>query len=214
MCRTSASRRGKGSGCDGEGEPVLASLKGVLQRKADQSVLVEVAGLGFLVHMPASSMQKLTDVGSTVQLHTYLYVRENGLALYGFLTEAELHLFQTLLGVSGIGPKGALALLSRLSVPELIQAIAQGQPDILSQVPGVGLKTARKVILELRDKVARQASEVSVSPELARADAEVQAALVSLGYSVVEAQRALQALPADVVDVGERLRMALQQLGS
>ncbi|MGC8839484.1 MAG: Holliday junction branch migration protein RuvA, partial [Anaerolineae bacterium] len=189
---------------------MLAYLRGILAEKQAGSVVVEVGGLGFRVFVPASSLSFLGDPGSPVELHTHLHVRENELSLYGFLTEGELALFEALLSVSGIGPKAALALLSHLSVEELSRAIAQEQVEVLSSVPGVGVKTARKVILELRDKVARAAGVQALSPELARADAEALAALVSLGYSVVEAQRALQTVPPDVLDVAERLRLALQ----
>ncbi|MBC7222835.1 MAG: Holliday junction branch migration protein RuvA [Anaerolineae bacterium] len=193
---------------------MLASLKGVLAEKRAGWVVVEVGGLGFRVFVPSSSLPLLGEVGSPVELHTHLHVRENELSLYGFLTQGELALFQALLGVSGIGPKAALALLSHLSAEELSRAIAQEQVHVLAGVPGVGTKTAQKVILELRDRMARAAGVEAVSPELARADAEALAALTSLGYSVVEAQRALQAVPPDVLDVAERIRLALQQLAT
>ena len=193
---------------------MLAYLRGILAEKRAGWVVVEVGGLGFRVSVPASSLSLLGEPGSPVELHTHLHVRENELSLYGFLTEGELALFEALLGVSGVGPKVALALLSHLSVEELSRAIAHEQVEVLSGVPGVGDKTARKVILELRDKVARAAGVPTISPELARADAEALAALVSLGYSVVEAQRALQTVPPDVLDVAERLRLALQSLAT
>ena len=193
---------------------MLAYLRGILAEKRAGWVVVEVGGLGFRVSVPASSLSLLGEPGSPVELHTHLHVRENELSLYGFLTEGELALFEALLGVSGVGPKVALALLSHLSVEELSRAIAHEQVEVLSGVPGVGSKTAHKVILELRDKVARAAGVPAISPELARADAEALAALVSLGYSVVEAQRALQTVPPDVLDVAERLRLALQSLAT
>jgi len=193
---------------------MLASLRGTLIQKTAQSILLEVGGVGFRVSMPASSVLTLGEPGSPMEVRTHLHVRENELSLYGFLTEGELVLFQTLLGVSGIGPKVALSLLSELSVEEVTQAIAQEQAEVLAQVPGIGIKTARKVILELREKLARRAPTVAISPELAAADSEVLAALTSLGYSVVEAQRALQGVPAEVLDVSERLRLALQQLAT
>lgn len=193
---------------------MLASLRGVLVRKGTQSILLEVGGVGFRVSMPAASVLTLGEPGSLVEVRTHLHVRENELSLYGFLTEGELGLFETLLSVPGIGPKAALSLLSTLSVEELTRAIAQEQVEILAQVPGIGVKTARKVILELREKMARGVPVVVVPPELARADSEVLEALTTLGYSVVEAQRALQAVPPDVLDVSERLRLALQQLAT
>lgn len=193
---------------------MLAYLRGILAEKRAGSVVVEVGGLGFRVFVPTSALSLLGEPGSPVELHIHLHVRENELSLYGFLTEGELALFEALLGVSGIGPKAALALLSHLSAEELSRAIAQEQVEILSSVPGVGAKTARKVILELRDKMARAVGVQAISPELARADAEALAALVNLGYTVVEAQRALQTVPPDVLDVAERLRLALQSLAT
>lgn len=193
---------------------MLAYLRGILTEKRAGSVVVEVGGVGIRVFVPTSSLSLLGEPGSPVELHTHFHVRENELSLYGFLTEGELALFEALLSVSGIGPKAALALLSHLSAEELTRAIAQEQVEILSSVPGVGAKTARKVILELRDKMARAAGVQAISPELARADSEALAALVNLGYTVVEAQRALQTVPPDVLDVAERLRLALQSLAT
>ncbi|NLE75448.1 MAG: Holliday junction branch migration protein RuvA [Chloroflexi bacterium] len=192
---------------------MIASLRGVLLAKDERSVTVEVAGgIGFRVFMPASALQRVGEPGAPLDLRTHLHVRENELSLYGFLSEAEQALFELLLTASGIGPKAALALLSRLTVAELSTAIAQEQVEVLSQVPGIGLKTARKLVLELREKVAASAGGVGLSPALAQADAEVLEALTSLGYSVVEAQRALQNVPAETLDLAERLRLALQQL--
>ena len=197
-----------------EARTMLAYLRGILAEKRTGSVIVEVGGMGFRILVPASCLSLLGEPGSPVELHTHLHVRENELALYGFLTEGELALFEALLGVPGIGPKAALALLSHLSAEELTRAIAQERAEILSGVPGVGAKTARKVILELRDKMARAAGVRAISPELARADAEALEALIHLGYTVVEAQRALQTVPSDVLDVAERLRLALRSLAS
>jgi Holliday junction DNA helicase RuvA len=141
-------------------------------------------------------------------------VREDDLSLYGCATEQELHLFELLLSVSGIGPKVALGLLSSLSIDEIRGAIATEQSAVLSSVPGIGPKTAKKVILELKDKVQFGGEVPALQGPIVEADTEVIAALTSLGYSVIEAQTALQHVPATVQDVEERLRAALAYLGS
>jgi Holliday junction DNA helicase RuvA len=149
--------------------------------------------------------------GDLILLYTHLVVREDDLMLVGFATEEELFLFESLLRVQGIGPKLALSVLSSMAPDTLRLAISQEQPELLSRVPGIGRKTAQKIVLELRDKIG--------APELAEglaalteADAAVIDALTTLGYSVVEAQRAVQGLPRDVTDVEDRLRRALASL--
>ena len=143
-----------------------------------------------------------------MELFTHLRVRENDLALYGCGSEDELALFELLLSVSGVGPKVALAMLSTMPSDSLRLAIAQGNAEVLTRVPGIGPKMAKKIIFHLKDKV-----EVEFAPEvvplLTEADAEVIAALTSLGYSVVEAQAALQSLPDEEMEIEERVRLAL-----
>ena len=148
-----------------------------------------------------------------ILLHTHLVVREDDLTLIGFATEDELDLFENLIAVSGVGPKLALALLSGMAPDALRLAIGQEQPDVLARVPGIGKKTAQKIVLELKDKMG--AVEVAEGlAALTEADAAVIDALTALGYSIVEAQRAVQGLPRDVTDVEERLRLALASFGS
>ena len=147
-------------------------------------------------------------------MFTHLHVREDELTLYGCADEDDLRLFQLLLSVSGIGPKVALALLSTLSADAIRSAIVTEQSDVLSSVPGIGRKTAQKVILDLKDKVQAPGGIAMPAPQISEVDGEVIAALTSLGYSVIEAQTALQHVPADVQDVEERLRAALAYLGT
>jgi Holliday junction DNA helicase RuvA len=191
---------------------MIASVAGLIQARAADSLVVSLGGLGIKVFVP-TSLLAVVRPGDEIFLHTYLHVREQELALYGFADEQELALFHQLLGVSGIGPKSALSILSAMPVDALHLAISQEQPGVLARVPGVGKKTAEKIVLELKDKVK---ATVELSPELAalgEADAEVIDALTALGYSIVEAQRAVQALPRDVTDVEERLRLALASFG-
>jgi len=152
-------------------------------------------------------------VGQPVDLFTHLHVRENELALYGFLTEEELALFKLLLSISGVGPKVALALLSTVSPDALRQAVVQEEPGLLSRVPGIGPKTAKSIIFHLKDKLIP--TGVEVAPLLSDTDAEIIAALTSLGFSLVEAQAALQSLPRDEdLALEERVRQALAYLAA
>jgi len=157
-------------------------------------------------------LAQLDSVGQSVELFTHLHVRENELALYGFLTEEELSLFKLLLSISGVGPKVALALLGTISPDTLRQAVIQEEPGLLSRVPGIGPKTARAIIFHLKDKLIPAGA--GAAPLLSDADTEVIAALTSLGFSLVEAQAALQSLPRDEnldegLPVEERVRQAL-----
>ena len=187
---------------------MIASVEGVVLSRQPDALVLGLGGLGVRVYAPTYLLATLR-LGQEVLLYTHLHVREQELALYGFAHEQDLALFQLLLGVSGIGPKSALSVLSNMPVDALRLAISQEQPGVLARIPGIGKKTAEKIVLELKDKVG---SPEGVPPELAalsEADAEVIDALTALGYSIVEAQRAVQALPRDVRDVEERLRLAL-----
>jgi len=141
-------------------------------------------------------------------LFTYLHVRENELSLYGCSSEEELSLFELLLSVSGVGPKVAMSMLSAMSADALCLAIAQEQPEFLTRVPGVGKRTAEKIVFDLKDKVTAEAGPAGLA-SLTHADTEVIDALTSLGYSIVEAQRAVQSIPPEVTAVEGRLRLAL-----
>ena len=193
---------------------MIASIEGTLRAVGKGSVVVEVGGIGLRVHVPDSFVAQCGPAGRTVALRTHLHVREDELTLYGCATDDELGLFELLLTVSGIGPKVALAVLSSLSPDQIRQAIATEQGSVLSSVPGIGAKTAEKIIFNLKDKVRAPAVGVVPVPRISEVDSEVIAALTSLGYSVVEAQTALQHVPPDVDEVAERLRAALAYLGS
>jgi Holliday junction DNA helicase RuvA len=191
---------------------VIASIEGPVTAVGADHVFVAVGGIGFQIFVPDNVLQQLRGTGSHLRLFTHLHVRENELTLYGCPTREELERFELLLGVSGIGPKLALTMLSYLSPERLQVAIAREQADVLAQVPGVGPKTARRVIFQLKDKLALE--PVGVSPPLTDDDAEVIAALTTLGYSVVEAQTALQNIPQDPdMSLEERIRLALAYFG-
>lgn len=187
---------------------MIASVEGTVAAVGENQLIVTVGGVGLRIHVPDQVLQRVGGPGAPVRLFTHLHVRENELALYGCTTQEELDLFQLLVGVSGIGPRSALMILSFLS-PERIQAAIVGeQADVLAQVQGVGPKTARRIIFQLKDKMTVEALEMA--PHLTDQDADVIAALTALGYSVVEAQMALQGLPSDPeLTVEELIRLAL-----
>jgi Holliday junction DNA helicase RuvA len=186
---------------------MIARVQGRVESQESNALIVAVNGLGLRVLVPGPCAAA-AEVGEPVVLFTYLHVRENELSLYGCATEEELLLFEQLLSVSGIGPKLAMSMLSAMSAEALCRAISQEQPGLLSRVPGVGKRTAEKIVFDLKDKVAAAVGPTGVA-QLTDADAEVIEALTGLGYSVVEAQRAVQSVPRDVTEVEDRLRIAL-----
>jgi Holliday junction DNA helicase RuvA len=187
---------------------MIARLSGTVWSIGQDHVTIRVGGVGLQVHVPANVLAQLDGTGQPVDFFTHLHVRENDLTLYGFLTEDELALFRLLLSVSGVGPKVALAMLGTISPDALRQAVVQEEPALLSRVPGIGPKTAKAIIFHLKDKIIP--SGAAAVPLLSDADAEVIAALTALGFSLVEAQTALQSLPRDEeLPVEERVRRAL-----
>ncbi|MBI5284084.1 MAG: Holliday junction branch migration protein RuvA [Chloroflexi bacterium] len=193
----------------------LARLRGVVEEKGDDWVIVAVGGIGLLASVPATTAEALV-AGEQASLFTHLHVREDALTLFGFATRDDLVLFEQLIGVSGVGPRVALGLLAALDYAELTSAVAGGRADVLRRVPGIGQKTAERLVLELRDKVTPPAGGIEAPLTAAKkplADAEVVAALMGLGYSQAEASAAAERLPEDAepeLPVEERVRMALQ----
>jgi len=188
---------------------MIASLSGRLLEVNNDSLVVGVGGLGLRVFTPAPTRDRLRP-GEEIFLYTYLVVREDALSLYGFESRDERDLFLLLLEVNGVGPKLALSVLSTLSPDAVRRAIFHEQPEVLSRVPGVGKKTAQKILLQLQDRIPAVAGGELAAP-FSDVDAEVLAALTSLGYSVVEGQSALQSIPRDTPqEVETRLRLALQ----
>ncbi len=188
---------------------MIARLHGKVASVGQDSLVVDVGGVGYRVRVPRSLLEELRGTGDTVTLYTHLHVRENELALYGCASEEELGLFETLLGVSGIGPRSAMNIVSNVPQEMLRDAIARGDAAALARVPGVGKRTAERLVTELKGKLG----EVEASPlgALGAGDAEVIAALTALGYSVAEAQQALAGLPrAGDLPLEERIRLALR----
>ena len=191
---------------------MIASLQGKLESLGSNWAIVNVNGIGFQVYLPTSTLSTLGSLGREVRLHTNLVLREDSVTLYGFGSAEELSLFQTLLTVSGVGPKLALAMLSAMSVEQATMAIVTGSVELLRTVPGIGKKTAERLILELKDKIGT--GLITTLTPLAQENADVLAALTSLGYSVSEASRAVASLPsAPDLSLEEKVKRALQYFG-
>jgi len=189
----------------------IARLRGVVEEWGADWLLVFVGGIGLKVQVPTSTVEALGRPGESVVLHTHLQVRDDGVALYGFGSGEELRLFEMLIGVSGVGPRGALSLLSALGADGLSDAVAVEDVSRLQRVPGVGQKTAGRLVLELKGKLVSKGVGPSVR---GGRDDEVVAALMGLGYSQAEAQSAAAGVPSDgSLSVEERIRRALAYFG-
>ncbi len=191
---------------------MITTLEGNLVSKSTDHLVVTVGGVGIEVIAPFTTIEKLQS--ERVFLYTRLVVREESLTLYGFATAGERELFDVVLKISGIGPKLAVAILSTLSVDNLRSAVVNDRPEIISRVPGIGKKTAQKIVLELQDKIAGGLDSLPLASEDDNSGVILDA-LTALGYSVVEAQAAIQSIPLDAPDdVEERVRIALQSLSA
>lgn len=189
---------------------MIAGLRGVLEARTAEYVVVAVGGLSFKVFAPTSALARLGNVGDEVRLYTHLHAREDNLALYGFASEADLRMFELLLTVSGVGPRAAVNILSAVPLDTLRAAIASENADLLMRIPGIGRKMAGRLILELKGKVDASGLPAGVAA-LSVEDAEVVAALTSLGYSAGEAQAAVRALPTEPgLSLEERIVLALR----
>ncbi len=188
---------------------MIASIKGEVTGRSENDLVVQVGGLGFKIIAPKATCANC-QMGDFINLFTYLVVRENALSLYGFDTREVRDFFGLLLSVNGIGPKTALSILSTLSVDAIINAVLSNNEDVFCQVPGIGRKSAQKVVLFMKDKVDQFATKEGIAG-YKDTNSEVLDALVGLGYSIVEAQSAIQSIPKDSPeDLESRLRIALQ----
>src|SRR5712672_2374844 len=200
---------------------MIAQLRGTLADKRPNQALVDVGGVGYLVHIPVSTFYALGDLHSNVTLLIHTQVREGAIALYGFLSSREKHLFELLISASGVGPVLALKILSGMSVDDLVPAVRSGDLARLTRIPGVGRKTAERMVVELRDKLAAMET-----PEAARqlvatagAAADVVSALLNLGYEERAAEQAVERAAKDGAAKSPEsfetlLRAALQQLSA
>lgn len=199
---------------------MISYIKGELVEVTENSIVLDHQGMGFSIMMPGSILDKLPQIGSELKVHTYLYVKEDILDLYGFLTRDDLKIFKLLITVNGIGPKGALAILSALSPDDLRFAVLAGDAKTISKAPGIGSKTAQKLIIELKDKLKIEdvldgAGEDYVSQDnmADTASAEAVMALTSLGYSAADATRAVRMVEnVQSMDSEAILKAALKKL--
>ena len=201
---------------------MYAYIKGILAEITEDAIIVENQGIGYEIAVPGQVFDYLPSVGEEVKIYTYHYVREDAILLYGFLTKEDVRIFKMLIGVSGIGPKGALAILSVLSTDDLRFAILGDDAKAIAKAPGVGAKTAQRVIIELKDKLsledafeqklANQAQKAELNPAIGVKN-EAILALTSLGYSQSEALKVLQGIEISPDDqVEDVLKMALKHM--
>jgi holliday junction DNA helicase RuvA len=186
---------------------MIASLRGVLLEKHPNQAIVETGGVGYDVTIPVSTFSHLPDAGSGVTLRIHTHVREDALALFGFLTQDERAIFEKLIAVSGIGPKLAITILSGLAAPDLINAIRRGEVERLVRIPGIGKKTAERMVLELRDKLpALSGEEVTgatpAADALSPVDQDVLSALLNLGCARPQAEAAVRKAKAGAATAG------------
>ena len=191
---------------------MIGRLHGKLLEKNPPQILIDVSGVGYEVDVPMSTFCNLPEVGGELTLHTHFVVREDAQLLYGFATLAERAVFRALIKISGVGPKIALALLSGITVDQLKDAVDRGETGLLTKVPGIGKKTAERLVLELKGKLAGTgAAPAAAAVPASGARADVAAALIALGYSEREAAAATKKLPEDCT-VNDGLRLALKSL--
>lgn len=188
---------------------MISYIKGELVEVTENAIVLDHGGMGFSIMMPASILAKLPQIGSELKVHTYLYVKEDILDLYGFLTKDDLKIFKLLITVNGIGPKGALAILSAMTPDDLRFAVLAGDAKTISKAPGIGNKTAQKLIIELKDKLKIEDvldgsdGGYETSSDMGdTAAAEAVMALTALGYSAADATRAVKL----VDNAGNRIR--------
>ena len=181
---------------------MISYIRGILTEASGDGIVVEAGGIGYEIRVPLSVLERLPRLGEEVKIHTFLQVREDGVGLFGFLDRGELAMFKQLLGVGGIGPKGALGVLTALKPDDLRLAVISGDAKAIARAPGVGIKTAQRIILDLKDKVSMDdillAADGSGPDSGGRGDAvlgaaarEAMEALTALGYSAMEASRAV-----------------------
>lgn len=198
---------------------MYAYFKGKIAAKEPDLVIIEVAGIGYNIRISSGTASLLPPVGEEAKLYTYTAVREDAIALYGFLTKDDLDIFKLLIGVNGIGPKGGQSILSVMSPDELRFAILSGDAKMIAKAPGIGTKTAQRIILDMRDKVSLEDTlhmgeeEVRVDPSVSDALREAVEALTALGYGVTEATRAVKAVKdAEQMTVEDILKASLKHL--
>lgn len=201
---------------------MISYIRGEVAAVEKEKIIVDVGGIGYGVFMPEASMGHLPQIGNEVKVHTYLNVREDAMQLFGFLTRDDLEIFKLLIGVSGIGPKGGLSILSKLTADDLRFAVLSGDAKAISSAPGIGKKTAEKVIIELKDKLdveemlSRPTDDMENTTSIDSSTNEIQTeavqALIALGYGSTESLKAVKKVNLENMTVEEVLKQALKNL--
>ena len=200
---------------------MFAYIKGILEYKHNDYVVVEAGGIGYKIYTALSTIDRCGAVGSPVKLYTYLHVREDAMILFGFLSQEELGMFELLISVSGVGPKAAISLISTIAPPVFGLAVITDDAKTLSKAQGVGLKTAQRIILELKDKIKKDqlTYDTGASDRMGMADSpaesqfsEAISALMVLGYTPLEAKKAVSAVYTEDMDVEQIIKSALKVL--
>lgn len=196
---------------------MIAYVKGKLDTKTNAFIIVDVQGIGYRVFMPAKSIEKLGEIGEVVKVYTHYYVREDNISLYGFSSNEELRMFELLISVSGVGAKSAIAMLSEINPSSFALAVITDDISKLVKIPGVGKKTAARIILELKDKLKtetalEQAEEVNISIETDNNTSEAIAALQVLGYTRKEIEKVFEKINTKNLELEEIIKTALKYL--
>ncbi len=196
---------------------MYAYIKGILDTKTNSYVIVEAGGIGYKIFMSLKSIESLGEVGNTVKVYTHYYVREDNISLYGFTSNEELRMFELLLSVSGIGAKSAIAMLSEISPSSFALAIISNDVSKLVKIPGIGNKTAARIILELKDKLKTEeaisaSEEIEVAIKEDSKNGEVVAALQVLGYTRKEIDKVLENVDMDSIGIEDAIKQALKLL--
>ena len=202
------------------GESMISYIKGTLERRGENDIIVEAGGIGYRIFVSPATLAKLPQTGEAVQIFTYFSVKEDGMSLYGFAAREEQEMFEKLLLVNGVGPKGALGFLSVLNPSEIVMAILSDDVKTLSKAPGVGRKTAQRVILDLKDKfktedaVSALEGAAGIAESVGGGDAKFEAidAMTALGYSRSEAAQAVNAVAAEGMTTEDILKAALKRM--
>jgi Holliday junction DNA helicase RuvA len=197
---------------------MIASLTGILKYKSPTEILIDVHGVGYIVNIPLSTYEKIGDVGASISLLTHFHVREDTMQLFGFFSDEERKLFKLLISVSGIGPKIAQGILSGMNVEELKSHLLRGDVTALTAIPGVGKKTAERLVVELRDKVSKAIAETepisAVDMAAAAIRTEALQALTSLGYNLQIAEKSIRLVlketEGSIISLEELVKRALR----
>lgn len=191
---------------------MIYSLKGILEGTLKNAAVVSVGGVGFFVRIGEETLRRLPPRGEEASFFTHLYVREDALELYGFLREQELRFFELLISVSGVGPRSALSIMDIAELEKLSAAIQEGRPDLMTRASGVGRKTAERIIVELRGRVAAAGAQGLVAEM--EGDSDLVEALVTLGYKRADTRDAVSKIDKKIEGIDARIKEALRLLGN